>query len=61
MFFKKIKPLKKNTDHCHKEECDQQKKRKEITSFYTKLFSAQTVESNSGARNTESVATKAQA
>lgn len=28
MFLKKIKPLKKNTDHCQKEECDQQKKEK---------------------------------
>ena len=56
-----MKPLKKkNTDHCHKEERDQQKG-KETTSFYTKFFLAQRVESNSGAQNTESVATKAQA
>ena len=37
------------------------KKGKETTSFYTKFFLAQRVESNSGAQNTESVATKAQA
>lgn len=37
------------------------KKRKETTSSYTKFFLAQRVESNPGAQNTESVATKAQA
>lgn len=37
MFLKKIKPLKKNTDHYQKEECDQQKERKPPPSIQSSL------------------------
>lgn len=44
MFLKKIKPLKKNTDHCHKEECDQQKKKRNHLLLYKILLSTKSWE-----------------